>query len=223
MTVAETLNHLASSFTGQLLQPLDLAYENARKVHNGLVDKHPAVIARCHGVADVVGAVRLARTTNLEVAVRGGGHNVAGRATYWKAHFLSDLSDESIRTIVGCFERCPSPMSQIVIEHFHGAATRVGITDTACTLRTAGFNVVLISQWSDPRDTDACTAWCRDTYKALQPFLGTTRYVNYLGDDEPGDPAATVYGPNLARLRELKTKYDPDNFFHTNVNIRPRR
>ena len=74
----------------------------------------------------------------------------------------------------------------------------------------SGFNVVLISQWNDPRDTDACTAWCRETYAALQPFLGTTRYVNYTDDrDEASDIVSTVYGPNYARLRELKTKYDP--------------
>ena len=59
----------------------DAGYEEARKVHNGLVDKRPALIARCHGVADVVDAVKLARKLSLEVAVRGGGHNVAGRAT----------------------------------------------------------------------------------------------------------------------------------------------
>ena len=145
-----------------------------------------------------------------------------GALNYWKAHFLSDLSDESIEALVACFEKCPSPMSQIVIEHFHGAATRVGLTDTACTLRTSGFNVVLISQWNNPRDTDACTAWCRETYAALHPFLGTTRYMNYTDDrDEASDIVSTVYGPNYARLRELKTKYDPENFFHTNVNIRP--
>jgi len=45
--------------------------------------------------------------------------------------------------------------------------------------------------------------------------------VNYLDLDEPGDPAAVAYGPNYPRLRELKKKYDPENFFHTNVNIRP--
>lgn len=47
------------------------------------------------------------------------------------------------------------------------------------------------------------------------------RYVNHLDDDERGDPAADVYGPNYPKLRQLKTKYDPDNFFHTNVNIKP--
>ena len=80
-SLADTLIELASTFSGQLLQPTDAGYEEARKVHNGLVDKRPALIARCCGVADVVDAVNLARNLGLEVAVRGGGHNVAGRAT----------------------------------------------------------------------------------------------------------------------------------------------
>ena len=62
---------LAKAFTGRLLQPPDLGYEDARKVHNGLVDKRPALITRCGGVADIVEAVNLVRTLNLEVAVRG--------------------------------------------------------------------------------------------------------------------------------------------------------
>src|SRR5215475_9499661 len=80
-SVAEAALELAAKFTGQLLQPADTGYEEARKVHNGLVNKRPVLIARCRGVADVVDAVELARKLNLEVAVRGGGHNVAGRAT----------------------------------------------------------------------------------------------------------------------------------------------
>jgi FAD/FMN-containing dehydrogenase len=80
-SLAEAAAELAKTFTGQLLRPGDPHYEEVRKVHNGLVDKRPALIARCRGVADVVDAVRLARALDLEAAVRGGGHNVAGRAT----------------------------------------------------------------------------------------------------------------------------------------------
>src|SRR5262245_54296624 len=80
-SVAEAVVDLTNTFIGQLLKPVDAGYEDARKVHNGLVDKRPALIARCRGVADVVDAVKLARKLHLEVAVRGGGHNVAGRAT----------------------------------------------------------------------------------------------------------------------------------------------
>src|SRR5215467_7141119 len=80
-SVASAAADLSASFGGQLLKPTDEGYEGARKVHNGLVDKRPALIARCRGVADVVSAVALATKLGLEVAVRGGGHNVAGRAT----------------------------------------------------------------------------------------------------------------------------------------------
>jgi FAD/FMN-containing dehydrogenase len=446
-----TLAQLAPGFTGRLLQSVDPDYEDARRVHNGLVDKRPALIARCRGVADICDAVKVARALNLEVAVRGGGHNVAGLATiddglmidlapmkgihvdprarvaraqggvlwsefnretqvhglattggvvgstgiggltlggglgwlmpkyglaldnlrsaeivmadgsvkhasadenadlfwairggggnfgiaasleydlhpvgpmiagglvahphakakevlkffreqcasapdemmmvaglltapdgsgaklsaivaahcgplstgeaalrplkafgppvldamgpisysaqnalfdaslprgalnYWKSQFLIDLSDEAIRVMVDRFESCESPMSQLLIEHFHGAASRVPVSATACALRVTGFNVAVISQWMDPRENDRHIAWCRGTFDAVKPFLSESRYVNYLDHDEAGDPAAAAYGANYARLRELKARYDPDNFFHANVNIR---
>src|SRR5215470_9899641 len=80
-SVADAIMDLAAAFSGELLMPCSAGYEEARRVHNGLVNKRPALIARCRGVADVVDAVKLARKLGLEVAVRGGGHNVAGRAT----------------------------------------------------------------------------------------------------------------------------------------------
>ena len=79
--IAESVALAAPSFTGQLLRPTDHGYDDVRRVHNGLIDKRPAIVARCLGVADVADAVQLARTLGLEVSVRGGGHNVAGRAT----------------------------------------------------------------------------------------------------------------------------------------------
>jgi FAD/FMN-containing dehydrogenase len=450
--VADAIKELAGKFTGQLLQPTDAGYEEARKVHNGLVNKRPLLIARCRGVADVVDAVNLARNLSLEVAVRGGGHNVAGRATvdgglmidlvpmkgihvdpsarttraeggvtwaelnretqlhglavtggvvsstgiagltlggglgwlmgkyglaldnlrsvelvtaegrvlrtskdentdlfwavrggggnfgvatsfeyrlhpvgptitgglvahpfdharavlkffrdftvslpdeftvfaglihapdgsgtklaaivtcycgslaaaeaavrplkqfgspvmdaigpmpygqlngmldaaypkgalnYWKSSFLAQLSDDAIDTTIECFARCPTPMGQLLLEHFHGAATRVAVGDTAFPHRMNGYNLVVLSEWMEPADTDRCTAWARETYARMEPFFASGRYVNYLGDDETGDPIGAAYGPNHQRLREIKTKYDPSNFFHMNQNIRP--
>src|SRR5215469_4372751 len=69
-----------TAFRGEIIQPGDLSYEKARKIWNASVDKHPGIIARCTGVADVIAAVNFARENALLVAVRGGGHNVAGRA-----------------------------------------------------------------------------------------------------------------------------------------------
>ncbi|TMC68303.1 MAG: FAD-dependent oxidoreductase, partial [Chloroflexi bacterium] len=76
----EGVRALGPQFSGALLIPGDDGYEEARRVHNGLIDKRPAVIARCRGAADVVDALMFARENGLEVSVRGGGHNVAGRA-----------------------------------------------------------------------------------------------------------------------------------------------
>ncbi|HEU4923082.1 MAG TPA: FAD-binding oxidoreductase [Burkholderiales bacterium] len=450
--VSAAVGELRSTFAGRLLQSTDAGYDEARKVHNGLIDKRPALIAQCRGLADIVDAIQFARTQKLEVAVKGGGHNVAGRATidggvvidlslmkgihvdpkartaraqggltwkefnretqlhglattggvvsttgiagltlggglgwlmgkhalaldnlvsvdvvladgriltaskednadlfwalrggggnfgvaasfdyrlhpvgpmvtggliaypfseawdvlrffrdvtaslpdeltvfaglihapdgsgtklvglvvchcgplgdgaagtqpiktfgapaidvigpmpysqvnamldaafprgalnYWKSSFLSSLSDDAIRTIIDCFAKCPTPMGQLLLEHFHGAVTRVGVTDTAFPHRAPGYNLIVLSEWMHPKDNNLCTAWARDSYNAMQPYMGPGRYVNYLGDDEPGDPVPAAYGPNHRRLQQLKAKYDPENFFHMNQNIRP--
>jgi FAD/FMN-containing dehydrogenase len=451
-TVSDLTTELAATFSGRLLRPADNGYEDARKVHNGLVDKRPAVIARCRGVADVIDAVRLARDSGLEAAVRGGGHNVAGRATidggvmidlspmkgihvdregrtvraqggvtwaelnretqlhglavtggvvsstgiagltlggglgwlmgkyglaldnlvsvelvdaegrvlrasgdenpdlfwavrggggnfgiatsfeyrlhevgptitggliahpferardllalyrectaslpdeqvliatlthapdgsgtklaafatchcgapeegeravqplkrfgspvldtvgpvsycqqnrmlddgypkgafnYWKSSFLSELSLSAIDAMIDAFAECPGPMGQLLIEHVHGAATRVGVSDTAFAHRREGYNFLVLAQWTDAAATQANIAWARSAYERMQPFVGAGRYVNYLDQDEANEAVAAAYGPNYPRLRELKRKYDPSNFFRMNQNISP--
>ena len=449
-SLSQAISELAGSFSGRLIQPTDPAYEEARKLHNGLIDKRPALIARCAGLADILDAVRLARKLGLEIAVRGGGHNVAGLASvngglmidlsgmkgihvdakarkakaqggvnwaeynretqlhglattggavsstgisgltlggglgwlmgrhglaldnllsvdivtadgavlkasaedhpdlfwavrggggnfgvvasfeyrlhpigptitgglvahpigqardmlrfyrdltaqasddlsvfaglihaedgaklaamvachcgplkageaetrpikqygspaldtigpmsycqqnamldaayprgalnYWKSNFLSALSDDAIDTIVECFATCPTPMGQILIEHFHGAVCRVPVGDTAYAQRAEGYNLVILSEWQDRAMNERCIAWARDTYGALAPFMAPGRYLNYLEEDAAAVGVAAAYGPNYARLRQLKAKYDPENVFHLNQNIPP--
>ncbi|MFN8467508.1 MAG: FAD-binding protein [Caldilineaceae bacterium] len=74
------IGELKTSMRGPVLCAGDEGYEEARQVWNGLIDRHPALVARCTGVADLIDAVNFARTHNLLVSVRGGGHNVAGSA-----------------------------------------------------------------------------------------------------------------------------------------------
>ena len=74
------IEELQSTFRGRLIQPEHPDYDEARKVWNGYIDKHPALIAECTGAADVIDAVNFARNNNIEVSVRGGGHNVSGSA-----------------------------------------------------------------------------------------------------------------------------------------------
>ncbi|MBR0868447.1 FAD-binding oxidoreductase [Bradyrhizobium sp. YCK136] len=144
-----------------------------------------------------------------------------GAFNYWKSTFLRELSDDAIGTMIACFARCPTPMGQLLIEHVHGAAVRVGVEETAFPHRHEGYNFFILTQWLDAAMTDRCIAWTRDTYAQMKPFAAAGRYVNYLGDDEGIDSAPAAYGSNYRRLRELKSKYDPKNFFRMNQNIRP--
>jgi FAD/FMN-containing dehydrogenase len=144
-----------------------------------------------------------------------------GALNYWKSSFLSNLSDDAIRAMIDCFGACPTPMGQLLVEHFHGAVTRVGVADTAFPHRAEGYNMLVLSEWMDPNQTEACTAWARESFAALRPFMGAGRYMDYLGDDELGDAVAAAYGPNYPRLQQIKATYDPGNFFRMNQNIRP--
>ncbi|MCH8337035.1 MAG: FAD-binding protein, partial [Proteobacteria bacterium] len=80
LTAADPLGDLRASLRGELLTSADPAYDEARKLWNGMIDKRPAAIARCAGTADVISAVKFAQSNDLAVSVRGGGHNVAGKA-----------------------------------------------------------------------------------------------------------------------------------------------
>jgi FAD/FMN-containing dehydrogenase len=76
----DRIERFQAAFRGEVIQPGDSGYETVRKIWNASIDKHPGIIARCSGVADVVAAVNFARENELLVAVRGGGHNVSGKA-----------------------------------------------------------------------------------------------------------------------------------------------
>jgi FAD/FMN-containing dehydrogenase len=84
-----------------------------------------------------------------------------------------------------------------------------------------GDNFLVVGQWTDPAMSGRCTTWAQEAYGKMERFFAAGRYVNYLGDDEAGDPAAAAYGVNYKRLQETKKKYDPQNFFRMNQNIKP--
>ena len=78
---AAALEELRAGLRGEVISPTDATYEEARRVWNGAIDRRPAVVARCAGVADAITALGFAREQELAIAVRGGGHNVAGFGT----------------------------------------------------------------------------------------------------------------------------------------------
>jgi FAD/FMN-containing dehydrogenase len=145
----------------------------------------------------------------------------SGSLNYWLSRFTRGLPDELIDTAVERFATVPSPMTAILFEHFHGAVTRVGPTETAVPHRDEGWNLLIPSVWIDPADNAANIAWTRDTFAALRPYFADGRWLNYLGDDQADDAIRAAYGPNYDRLREIKRRYDPENVFHLNHNITP--
>jgi FAD/FMN-containing dehydrogenase len=141
-----------------------------------------------------------------------------GRLSYWKSAFFSELSDEAIAVLYDAFERAPTELCALVIEDYHGAVTRVEPTATAYPHRKPGHNLLLISQWTDPADTDRGIAWARTTFEDLGPHMADRSYSNYLPADDH-DRVRQAYGVNYDRLVELKRRYDPNNLFHLNQNI----
>jgi FAD/FMN-containing dehydrogenase len=139
---------------------------------------------------------------------------------YWLSSFTTGLTDGLIDAAIERFASSPSPMNAILLEHFHGAVTRVGVTDTPVPHRDVGWNLLLPSVWLDPPETEANVAWTKDTFAALSEHFKPGRWLNYLGDDQDG-AIRSAYGPNWDRLVEVKRRYDPDNVFHLNHNIVP--
>jgi FAD/FMN-containing dehydrogenase len=144
-----------------------------------------------------------------------------GALNYWKSSFVESLDDELIDLAIERFETTPSPLNAILFEHFHGAVTRVGVSDSAVPHREVGYNLVMPSVWLDAADTEANIAWTRATFDLFSPYLAERRWLNYFSDDDGTDAVRAAYGANYDRLLELKRRYDPENAFHLNHNIDP--
>jgi Berberine and berberine like len=139
---------------------------------------------------------------------------------YWKSSFVTDFPDELIDMLVEHANRAESPLHSLVIEFFGGAASRVAPAATAFAQRKAEYNIQLSAQWTDPAGRDKHVAWARTGAQKLAPFSSGAVLLNYLGNEPPAEIEA-AFGDNLQRLRELKRKYDPHNFFQQNQNIMP--
>ena len=144
-----------------------------------------------------------------------------GSLNYWMSSFTGGITDALIDVAVERFRTTPSPMNAILFEHFHGAVTRVPVTETAVPHRQEGFNLLIPSVWLDPADTEKNKTWTRETHAALGEHLVERRWLNYLTDDQGAGAVRAAYGPNWERLVQVKARVDPGNVFHRNQNIPP--
>lgn len=146
-----------------------------------------------------------------------------GRLTYVKSNFIRELTDDAIATLARYAGKSPSPYSFApFFEHWHGAATRVGVSDTAFPHRQYSYNFMAWSNWEHAADSEKNIAWTRECWEAMKPFLVAGSYVNYVSDEGEAVSRA-AYGPNYERLVALKNKYDPTNLFSMNQNVPPDR
>ena len=142
----------------------------------------------------------------------------AGLHYYFKCPFLRELTDDAIDAIVAHAASAPTEQTQVVIEHMHGAASRVPASATAFGLRRVHYSINVMPAWDDPALTETCIGWARSFAAAMEALGASDAYVNYLGDDGAAAVKAS-YGPNYDRLARLKFKYDPENIFQFNQNI----
>lgn len=143
-----------------------------------------------------------------------------GQQHYWKSGYLTAINDELIDVLVESVARMPSTASGVGLQQMHGSASRVPTTAAAFPHRGERYDCLILSQWPDRTQSPQNIAWTRELFDAIQPHLAAGVYVNNLGEDDQLR-VQQAYGPNHARLAELKRKYDPANLFHHNHNISP--
>jgi FAD/FMN-containing dehydrogenase len=145
-----------------------------------------------------------------------------GYRNYSKTGYLGDLTDDALKVYAEWAPRQPTRDGLVEIIAVDGPLNRVAPQATPLGARTARFNHIIASGWTDPADDARQIEWVRDFHAAMSPHYDAGVYVNYLDRDEPEEVIRQAYGPvNWTRLRELKRRYDPENLFRRNQNIPP--
>ncbi len=144
-----------------------------------------------------------------------------GARNYWKSHNFTELSDDLIGVFLEYAGNLPSDHSEIFLARMGGAMNRVAPDATAYPHRDVEFVMNVHTRWESPAEDERCVAWARKFFDATAPHATGGVYVNFMPADEAERVPTGAYGPNYERLCALKTKYDPQNLFRVNQNIRP--
>lgn len=144
----------------------------------------------------------------------------AGLQMYWKADFFNELPDEAIDLHIQHASQLPSMHSTMHLYPVNGVAAKVSANATAWNYRNATWSAVFLGCDPDPANKDIITKWARDYWNALHKFSAGGGYINFMMDEGEESVKAT-YADNYKKLVDVKTKYDPDNLFRVNQNIKP--
>jgi FAD/FMN-containing dehydrogenase len=143
-----------------------------------------------------------------------------GARNYWKSHHLEELSDGCIHKIIEFAGKMPTDECEVFIPHMEGAPSRVPENETAFAHRRTPFVLNIHTRWRNASDDERCLAWARDFHSSTQEYAQGV-YVNFISD--MGEyRAKEAYTPEAwNRLVEVKNKWDPNNLFRMNHNIKP--
>jgi Berberine and berberine like len=143
-----------------------------------------------------------------------------GLQWYWRGDFAKGLSDNAIDAHLEWAARAPSELSLMHLYPIDGAVHDIKQTETAWGFRDATWSMVIAGIDPDPAKAEALTTWTKGYWEAVHPYTLGGGYVNFMMD-EGADRIKATYRDNYSRLAQIKKKYDPDNFFHVNQNIKP--
>jgi FAD/FMN-containing dehydrogenase len=143
-----------------------------------------------------------------------------GARNYWKSHNLAQLQDGLLDALTDAIGKLPSPQCEIFFGAIGAQTSRVPVEAMAYANRDTNYVMNVHGRWSEPGEDAQCIAWARAFFEASAPFALGSVYVNFLTQDE-AERISAAYGPNYARLVEVKNRYDPHNLFRQNQNIRP--
>ena len=143
-----------------------------------------------------------------------------GDQWYWRADFVETIPDEAVQLHAEWSEKLPTWKSTMHLYPIDGAAHKVGPTETPWAYRNANWGAVMAGVDPDPENVGAISSWSKGYQEALHPYSAGGVYLNMIMD-EGQDRIRAAYGQNYDRLAKIKAKYDPDNLFHVNQNIKP--
>jgi len=150
------------------------------------------------------------------------GMEPKGRHYYWKTEYLTGLSNEFLYIFRDSALKVTSPLSESIVIYLAGAVNERAHDDGAVGNRDARYMTAFAGQWPADAPDEEHVSWVREAWKSIRPFSTGGNYLNFQTADENEERLRATYGSNFDRLVEIKERYDPENLFRSNRNIRPR-
>lgn len=143
--------------------------------------------------------------------------------SYWKSLYVQDIDNDLMNLLINKANQAPTAQCLLSIRNLQGAISKVTEEATAFGDRSARFLVSIDTMWADDSDNQRCIDYTKNFFTELQNYSNGQVYFNFNSDMSGSDDlAGDSYGENYQRLIDIKTKYDPNNFFRINANIKPK-